>query len=99
MAPTVVKIELFGVIRDLVKEGIVDIELPDGRGVTFRDIMGQLAERFGPQFRERLFDERGLSSFVKVYCNGEAIKDLDKELPSAEEAVIRVIVFAAAGGG
>jgi molybdopterin converting factor small subunit len=93
-----VKVELYGVVRDLVKETNTEIHLPDRDGASFGDVLEELAERHGPAFRDRLFGRQGLLSHVKVYSGGKPVEDLGQPLP-ADAAVVRIIVFAAAGGG
>lgn len=97
--PLTVKIEIYGVVRDLVKDAKVELQLPEGDGVTFRAVLEALGERFGPAFRDRLFDTRGVRSHVTVIAGGKVIKDLDETLPGEDEPAVRVIIFAAAGGG
>jgi molybdopterin converting factor small subunit len=94
-----VKVELYGVVRDLVKDRIVEVRLPDGEGASYGDILENLVERFGPAFRDRLFGSQGLLSFVKVYADGRPVEDLDEALPVGDALGVRIIVFAAAGGG
>ncbi len=99
MQPVVVNVELYGVVRDLVKERNVEIRLPDREGISFEDVLEELAERHGPVFRDRLFGDRGLLSHVKVYSGGKPVEDLGELLPAKDDPVVRIIVFAAAGGG
>ena len=96
--PTIA-VELYGVVRDVVKESRIDVELPEGGEATFRDMLDSMSQRFGPTFRDRLFGRDGLLSFVKVYAGVRMITDLDETVPSGEGAGVRIIVFAAAGGG
>jgi hypothetical protein len=99
VTPPTIEVELYGVVRDLVKESRVRVTLPEGEEATFRDVLESMVDRFGPAFRERLFGREGLLSFVKVYAGGRMITDLDETVPSKEGAGVRIIVFAAAGGG
>jgi molybdopterin converting factor small subunit len=99
MPSVVVKVELFGVIRDLVKDTVVEIAFPDRDGVSYRDVMERMVDRFGPAFRERLYGPQGLLSIVKIYAVGKLVQDLDQALQAGDEPVVRIIVFAAAGGG
>jgi len=99
VTPPTIEVELYGVVRDLVKESRVQVTLPEGEEATFRDVLESMVDRFGPAFRERLFGREGLLSFVKVYAGGRMITDLDETLPSKEGEGVRIIVFAAAGGG
>ena len=99
VSPAVVRVELYGVVRDLVRDTNLEVRLPDREGTSFEDVLEELAERYGPAFRDRLFDSRGLLSHVKVYCGGKPVDDLSRPLPAGEEKAVRIIVFAAAGGG
>jgi len=94
-----VTVELYGVVRDLVKESKVEVSLPDREGASYGDVLESLAQRFGPAFRDRLFGPQGLLSHVKLYAGGKQIMDLDQALPDGEGPLVRIIVFAAAGGG
>jgi hypothetical protein len=95
----VVNIEFYGVVRDLVPDPKVELRLDDGDSATFRTVLEGLAERYGPALRDRLFDRYGPSSFVKMFSRGRAVTDLDLPLPEEDGSAIRIIVFAAAGGG
>jgi molybdopterin converting factor small subunit len=98
MPPRVVTIELYGVVRDIVRDTKVELQLDDA-GATFRDVLEGLAQTHGPALQDRLFDRFGPSSSVKVFAGGGVITDLDQPLPDADDQAIRIIVFAAAGGG
>lgn len=99
VTPVVVKVELYGIIRDLVKDSKLEVRLPDREGASYGDVLENLAERFGPDFRDRLFGSQGLLSFVKVYAGGKPIVDLGEALPTGDDPLVRIILFAAAGGG
>ncbi len=98
-APFTVKIDLYGVVRDLVKDSKVEVQLPERDGATFRALLEALAERYGPALHDRLFDRYGVRSHVTVLAAGRVIRDLDETLPSEDGPAVRIIVFAAAGGG
>jgi hypothetical protein len=98
-APVTVSVELYGIVRDLVKETKIELELPDSESPTFRDVLEGLSRRHGPALRDRLFDRYGPSSFVKVFAAGRPVTDLDQPLDAESGQAVRVIIFAAAGGG
>ena len=98
MQSVVVNVELYGVVRDLVKEPRVVVDV-SSRPATVRDVLDALADRYGPAFRDRLFGNGGLLSYVKVYADGKPVEDLSQPLPEGEESAVRIIVMAAAGGG
>lgn len=95
----VVRVELIGVIRDLVKDRSFDLCFVDRKSISYGDVLEELVKHYGPRFRDRLYGPGGLLSIVKVYSEGNLIKNLDQILPPGDEADVRVIVFAAAGGG
>jgi hypothetical protein len=99
VTPVVVNIELYGVVRDIVRDTKVELRVDDGEGVTFRKVLEGLAKSYGPALQDRLFNRYGPSSFVKVFAGGRLVTDLDQPLPETEGKAIRIIVFAAAGGG
>jgi hypothetical protein len=100
MTPAItVKVELIGVIRDLVRDRVVEIEFTGQEDVTYGDVLARLVERVGPAFRSRLYGPQGLLSIVKIYAHGKMIKNLDETLAADGEQAVRIIVFAAAGGG
>lgn len=95
----VVSVELYGVIRDLVKDRKVEVRLTKTGRASFRDVLDELANRYGPVFRDRLFGSDGLLGYVRVYADGRPIEDLSEPLPAGDEPAVRIIVMAAAGGG
>jgi hypothetical protein len=97
--PVVVKIELYGVVRDIVRDTKVELRLDSGEGVTFKNVLEGLVHTSARALQDRLFDRYGPSSNVKVFAGGRPVKDLDQPLPETEGQAIRIIVFAAAGGG
>jgi hypothetical protein len=97
--PVILSVELYGVVRDVVKDTKVELELPDRRRATYRELLEGLAERYGPGLRGRLFDRSGPASYVKVFAGGRVITDLDQPIHTESDQAVRVIVFAAAGGG
>ena len=99
MPPIVVNIELYGVVRDLIRDSKIELRLDEGEGATFGIVLEGLAQTYGPALRDRLFDRYGPSSFVKVFAGGRLVTDLDQLLPDSDDRAIRIIVFAAAGGG
>ncbi len=95
-----VKVEIYGTVRDLVKENQVEVLLPETEGATVRDVLEKLAEHFGPDFRERLYASPGRLGSVRVYLGGRSIASLDELLPSEDaRRVIRLIFLAVMGGG
>jgi molybdopterin converting factor small subunit len=98
-SPFTVTIDLYGVVRDVVRDSRVEVQLPERDGATFRTLLEALAASHGPGLKDRLFDRRGVRSHVTVLAAGRVIRDLDETLPTGDEPAVRVIVFSAAGGG
>ena len=99
MAPFVVNIELYGIVRDIVRDTKVELLLDDSEGVTFKNVLEGLVRTYGPALQDRLFNRYGPSSVVKVFAGGRLVTDLNQSLADTEGRAIRIIVFAAAGGG
>ena len=100
MPPVVVNIELYGVVRDIVRDtqgGAPSWTTAKASrsGTSWRAWL----QSYGPALQDRLFDRYGPSSFVKVFAGGRLVTDLDQPLPDTDGKAIRIIVFAAAGGG
>jgi molybdopterin converting factor small subunit len=100
MQPVAVKVDIYGTVRDLVKENRIEVLVPEGDGATFRDVLEKVAERFGPDFRERLYAGPGQLGFVKVYLRGRLVDNLDEPLPKEDgQPEVRLIFLAVVGGG
>ena len=89
-----------GMVRHIVKDGELRLSLPEE--ATVEDLLKALTDRYGDNFRERIF-ARGneLSRSVKIFINNEAINGLGQSLrtqaPGAPE--ITVMVFSSVSGG
>ena len=95
-----VKVEMYGTVRDLVKENQTEVLLPEGGEATLRDVLEKLAERFGPDFRERLYAAPGRLGSVRVYLSGRPVNNLDELLPKEDgQPLVRLIFLAVMGGG
>jgi hypothetical protein len=94
-------VEIYGVVRDLIKESKLEVDLSDRPSGTYRDVLETLAERYGPVFRARIFGPTNdLLSYVKIFSGGAPVKDIDERIAPADGgANVKIIVFAAAGGG
>ena len=99
MPPVKASLEIYGVVRDLIPDTKVELWLDDGEHATFRKVLEGLVQRYGPALQDRLFNRYGPSSFVTVFAQGRLVTDLDQPLPDGDGQAIRIIVFAAAGGG
>lgn len=100
MQPIAVKVDIYGTVRDLVKETRTEVLVPEGDGATFRDVLEKVAERFGPDFRERLYAGPGRLRSVRVYLRGRLIDNLDELLPKEDaQPEVRLVFLHFVGGG
>jgi hypothetical protein len=100
MQTIAVKVDIYGTVRDLVKETRTEVLLPEHERVTFRDVLDKLVERFGPDFRERLYAEPGRLRSVRVYLRGRLIEDIDEPLPKEDaQPEVRLVFVHFVGGG
>jgi len=90
-----VKVEFFGVIRDLVgKSSRVEINLPHGAAV--KDLLHSLFDIYGPKLKERILNSEGeVQSYVKIFINNISLEygDLDKTLESFGNPDSEVAIF------
>jgi hypothetical protein len=100
MQPITVKVDMYGTIRDLVKRNETEVTLPDGDEATLRDVLEQLVERFGPDFRERLYAAPGRLGSVRAYVSGKPVYNLDEPVSQEDgQPQVRLIFLAVMGGG
>jgi len=70
-----VSVKYHGVIRDVTKEPAAAFELPEGG--TVRDLLDLMHQRYGPDFAERVLDERmGVRSYVMLFLNGKQLDNI-----------------------
>jgi hypothetical protein len=96
-----VQVEIYGTVRDLIKKSKLEVDLSDRASGTYRDVLEALVGQYGPALRARIFGpENDLLSHVKIFSGGTPVKDLDGPIAPADGvANVKIIVFAAAGGG
>jgi len=89
-----VRIALYGTLAKIAGEKTTDLE-----ALTLREALGALAAKYGEQFRNRVYDERGNPRrFVNIYVNGKDIRFagyVDTELNDEDE----ISIIPAVGGG
>jgi hypothetical protein len=95
------EVEIYGVVRDLIKESKLEVDLSGRPGATYRDVLDVLVDRYGTALRGRIFGTADdLLSYVKIFAGGTPVKDVDECITPADGvAKVKIIVFAAAGGG
>ena len=82
-----VKAELSGVLSQVSGEKYVEVE-----SHTVAEVLNALANRYGDEFRVRLFDQDGKPRrFINIYVNGRDsrfLKRLDTELSPGDTVTI-----------
>lgn len=95
----ILKVWLFGNLAPVAncRNFIVPLEAP----TTLRAFLDEMAERFGPAFRERVMQENGeLYSYCRIFLNGFPVSDLDDSIdPKNGVANLELIVLSSLEGG
>ncbi len=88
------KITFYGALAGVTSEKTTTVEVS-----TIGEAITLLSTRYGEQFQNRIYDERGnLRRFINIYINGKDIrflKHLKAELKDGDE----VSIIPAVGGG
>ncbi|MDH5753911.1 MAG: MoaD family protein [Candidatus Bathyarchaeota archaeon] len=69
----------FAALRELVGKKAESIEFPDREEVTVENVLKQLAELYGKDFVEYVFDRKTgeIQSYLTLLVNGRSIATLD----------------------
>lgn len=89
-----IKINFYGVIRDVINEPKIEISLPDNS--TVLDLLNVLAERYGPKFADRLLTKnKRLQPYVRLFINNTNVDfhQLDMDLGSKGESTAEATVY------
>ena len=93
-----VTVRLFGILKLLMRERLVELNLPEG--ATVGDVLRELGKRFGGDCLARIWRapaQRG--SGCALFVNGEPVDDIDTEVAaSGATAEVAVTLFMAAEG-
>lgn len=89
------QVELFATLRWMTRTSVV----PDMRAATVGELVGELAQRFGTDFRKALLDAEGrLNPGVIVLVNGQNVHFLQQlDTPLSDQDT--VAIFPPLGGG
>lgn len=92
-----VEIRLFAGLRELAKQKVVAEDLPSGSSVA--DAVCRLGERFGPDIRKQVLDERGqLTGLLRILVNGQSIASLQGAETKLRDGDVVAIFPPVAGG-
>ena len=92
-----VRIKLFGFLAQLSEQTVVDMQVETGS--TVADVIHQLAERFGPAFRQALLDGHGiLHGGIEVVLNQRQISARRLSEISLETNSVLVLLPLVGGG-
>lgn len=92
----IITVRFFTNLREITGKRKEEIEIPDS--ITIKEFLGILSKRFGPQFIDYIYDERGeLRSYLQVIViRGDTrLKGLKTYLIDKDE----VAILPPAGGG
>lgn len=96
-----VKVNFYGVVKDIVNEPQVEVQIPDE--FTLRQLLDNLKNKFGEKFQEGILDKHcGVKSYVRFFVNREPVDnfDLDKKLKiSGDIADTAILVLPTQEGG
>ncbi len=90
-------VNFFGYFRDVVRNGNVQLTLPDE--ATVGDLVQTLADRYGSRVKQRLLREDGtLLGGVKLAVGNDFVEDLSRRLGQGEPEVNIYVMHEVAGG-
>lgn len=91
-----VTVKFYAIIKNVTKTSEVSVETEEG---TIGDIMSILADKYGKDFREIVFDKSGgISKNIRMLLNGRYIDCIDG-LNSPVGEGDAIYLFPAIGGG
>ena len=97
--PVSVKVWLYGSLANVVEQRPLELPLPQGFSVS--DVMAELGQRYGEEFREHVFDTDGRKTrLCRVFVDGMPADDVDVPVHTGStQAEVEMILLTAIEGG
>ena len=91
------KVNFFATLRDIA--GGKTVEIPVDHGVTARELLDAIIERFPPMKKELLNADGHMYGHVHFFINGRDVQFMENEFQTVIQADDVINVFPAVGGG
>jgi molybdopterin synthase sulfur carrier subunit len=91
------KVNFFATLRDIA--GGKTVEIPVDHGVTARELLDAIIERFPPMKKELLTKDGRMYGHVHFFINGRDVQFMDDDFQTVIAAEDVINVFPAVGGG
>jgi molybdopterin synthase sulfur carrier subunit len=91
------KVNFFATLRDIA--GGKTVEIPVDHGVTARELLDAIIERFPPMKKELLNKDGRMYGHVHFFINGRDVQFMDDDFQTVIAAEDVINVFPAVGGG
>ena len=91
------KVNFFATLRDIA--GGKTVEIPVDHGVTARELLDAIIERFPPIKKELLNKDGRMYGHVHFFINGRDVQFMDDDFQTVIAAEDVINVFPAVGGG
>ena len=90
-------VNFFATLRDIA--GGKTVEIPVDHGVTARELLDAIIERFPPMKKELLNKDGRMYGHVHFFINGRDVQFMDDDFQTVIAAEDVINVFPAVGGG
>jgi len=91
------KVNFFATLRDIA--GGKTVEIPVDHGVTARELLDAIIERFPPMKKELLNADGHMYGHVHFFINGRDVQFMENDFQTVIQSDDVINVFPAVGGG
>ena len=91
------KVNFFATLRDIA--GGKTVEIPVNHGITAKELLDSIIERFPPMKKELLNTDGRMYGHVHFFINGRDVQFMDDEFQTVIQVDDVINVFPAVGGG